>query len=391
VRQTGSQADRPLRHEGTPSCPHRPPCPGCPRYGEPDISPAARAALEALAHLHGLTDLPVVSGATSAFRMRARLAIRGRQGAPKIGMFQLGSHRVVPIPNCSVQHPLINRVVAVVRRALVDAEVTPYSEAPHVGLARYLQVVVERVSQTAQVVLVANSATVEPLAACLDLIRERLGDELHSLWFNSHCERSNTILGPGFVNWCGPASVVERFGGAAVHYPPGAFGQNNLDIAERIVEHVRDQVPEDACVAEFYAGVGAIGLSLLPRVREMRMNEVSPHSLHGMALGIAALDAADRAKVELVPGSAGEAVHAASGADLVIADPPRRGLDRGLLEYLCRQPPKLFLYVSCGLESLVEDTARLTSGGKLRLTGLTAFNLMPFTEHVEVVGRFERA
>jgi tRNA/tmRNA/rRNA uracil-C5-methylase (TrmA/RlmC/RlmD family) len=123
----------------------------------------------------------------------------------------------------------------------------------------------------------------------------------------------------------------------------------------------------------------------------MRMNEVSPHSLHGMALGIAALDAAGRAKVELVPGSAGEAVHAASGADVVIADPPRRGLDRGLLEYLCRQPPELFLYVSCGLESLVEDTARLTSGGNLRLRGLTAFNLMPFTEHVEIVARFERA
>ena len=224
--------------------------------------------LEALARHHGLPGLSVVSGATSAFRLRARLAIRGRQGAPKIGMFQLGSHRVVPIPDCSVQHPLINRVVAVVRRALVDAAVTPYSEVPHVGLARYLQVVVERSSQSAQVVLVANSPTAEPLAVCLDLIRDRLGDELHSLWFNAHCERSNTVLGPDFVNWCGPASVIERFGGAAVHYPPGAFGQSNLEIAGRIVEHVRAQVPEDACVAEFYAGVGAIGLSLLPRVRQ---------------------------------------------------------------------------------------------------------------------------
>jgi 23S rRNA (uracil1939-C5)-methyltransferase len=290
-----------------------------------------------------------------------------------------------------VQHPLINRVVAVVRRALVDAEVTPYSEVPHVGLARYLQVVVERGSQSAQVVLVANTPTAEPLAACLDRIRERLGDELHSLWFSAHCERSNTILGPGFVNWCGPASVIERFGGAAVHYPPGAFGQNNLDIAERIVEHVRAQVPANALVAEFYAGVGAIGLSLLPRVREVRMNEVSPHSLHGMALGIAALDAADRARVQVVQGLAGEAIAVASGADVVIADPPRRGLDRGLLESLGQQPPELFLYVSCGLESLLEDTARLTSGGRLRLCGLTAFNLMPFTEHVEAVARFERA
>ena len=66
-------------------------------------------------------------------------------------------------------------------------------------------------------------------------------------------------------------------------------------------------------------------------------------------------------------------------------------LDRVLLEYLGEQPPERFLYVSFGFLSFVEDTARLTSGGKLRLSGLTAFNLMPFTEHVETVARFERA
>jgi len=375
---------------GERSCPHRPPCPGCPRFGEPGIALAARAALEELARRHGLPGLPVVSGATSGFRLRARLAIRGRRGAPKLGLFQLGTHRVVPIPDCSVQHPLVNRVVAVVRRALVDADVSPYAEAAHVGLARYLQVVVERGSQSAQVVLVANSPTVDPLAPCLDLIRERLGDELHSLWFNAHCERSNTILGPDFRHWCGPASVIERFGGAAVHYPPGAFGQNNLDVAERIVEHVCAQVPDGARVTEFYAGVGAIGLSMLSRVGQVRMNEVSPHALQGLSLGLADLDPAHRARAEVVPGPASDAVQAASGADVVIADPPRKGLDRELLEHLCERPPARFVYVSCGLESFLTDTARLTSRGQLRLRNLTAFNLMPFTEHVETVARFER-
>jgi 23S rRNA (uracil1939-C5)-methyltransferase len=375
---------------GEPSCPHRPPCPGCPRFGEPGISPDAQATLDALARRHGVSGVPVISGATSGFRLRARLAIRGRPGSPRLGMFQLGSHRLVHIPNCSVQHPLINRVAGVVRRSLVDADVTTYSESIHQGIARYLQVVVERSSQSAQVVLVANTPTAEPLAACLDLIRERLGNGLHSLWFNAQCEQSNTILGPQFQNWCGPESVIEHFGGAAVHYPPGAFGQNNLDIAERIVEHVRAQVPEGARVAEFYAGVGAIGLSLLPRVAAVCMNEVSPHSLHGMALGIAGLDPASRARVEVVPGSAGEAFLAATGAEVVIADPPRKGLDRELLAYLVEQPPDRFVYVSCGLESFLEDTARLTATGRLRLSSLTAFNLMPFTEHVETVGCFER-
>jgi 23S rRNA (uracil1939-C5)-methyltransferase len=372
------------------SCPHRPPCPGCPRFGERGIAPAARGALDELARAHDLPEVEVISGQTAGFRLRARLAIRGRLGSPKLGLFELGTHRVVHIPHCSVQHPLINHVAAVVRRALVDARVTSYSEKAHLGHARYLQVAVERSSQTAQVVIVANSATPAPLAASFDLIRERLGPTLHSLWFNANHERSNTILGPDFQHWCGPASVVERFGGAAVHYPPGAFGQNNLDIAQDIIEHVRAQIPQGARIAEFYAGVGAIGLSVLGQASEIRMNEVSPHSLHGLELGLAELDAANRAKISVIPGPAGAACRAASEARVVIADPPRKGLDPELTEHLSQYPPERFVYVSCGLESFLNDTARLTSGGKLRLAALTAFNLLPFTEHVETVARFER-
>jgi tRNA/tmRNA/rRNA uracil-C5-methylase (TrmA/RlmC/RlmD family) len=379
------------------SCPHRPPCSACPRFGEPGIAPEAKRALDELARAHGLPPVTVVAGPREGFRLRARLAIRGRLCSPKVGLFELGTHRVVQIPNCSIQHPLINHVARTVRRALVDARVTCYSDTAHLGLARYLQVVVERSSQTAQVVLVANSRTAEPLAACMELIRERLGDQLHSLWFNANCERGNAILGSDFQHWCGPASVVETFGGPRVHYPPGAFGQSNLAIAERIVEHLRERIPERARVVEFYAGVGAIGLSVLERAREIVMNEVSPQSLQGLELGLAELDAASRAKISVLPGPAGAVASTESGAkavsaaDVVIADPPRKGLDPELTEVLGQRAPQRFLYVSCGLESLLRDAALLTAQGKLRLAELAAFDLMPFTGHVETVARFERA
>jgi tRNA/tmRNA/rRNA uracil-C5-methylase (TrmA/RlmC/RlmD family) len=338
-----------------------------------------------------LPDVPVISGQSTAFRHRARLAIRGRLGVPKLGLFELGTHRVVHIPNCVVHHPLINRVANIVRRALVDAKLTSYSDTAHAGLARYLQVVVERASQTAQVVLVGNGSSPEPFAACFELIRERLGSDLHSLWWNGNEERANTILGNEWQRVYGAESVVEHFGGAEIHYPPGAFGQNNLAIAERIIDHVRHELPEGARVTELYAGVGAIGLSLLSRASELRLNEVSPHSLHGLELGLAKLSAADRGKISVVPGSAGSARACAEGADVVIADPPRKGLDPELTQFLSERPPERFVYVSCGLESFLSDTERLLERGTLRLRALTAFNLMPFTEHVETVARFERA
>jgi 23S rRNA (uracil1939-C5)-methyltransferase len=371
-------------------CPHRPPCPGCPRFGEPGIARLARDALNELASAHGLPEITVVSGSSSGFRHRARLAVRGRLGSPKLGLFELDTHRVVHIPNCVVHHPLINHVANVVRRAIVETRVTCYSDAAHLGLARYLQVVIERGSQTAQVVVVGNSADAEPLADCLNLIRDRLGSDLHSLWFNANLERSNSILGPEFRNWHGPDAVVERFAGPEVCYPPGAFGQNNLELAQALIAHVRERIPPGSSAIEFYAGVGAIGLSTLDRVSGIRMNEAAPSSLRGLEQGIARLTPEEQAKVAVMPGEAGGYSSLACAAQVVIADPPRKGLESEFGEFLSDDPPERFIYVSCGLESFLADTARLVSRRKMRLTDLMAFNFLPFTHHVEILAQFDR-
>ncbi len=333
----------------------------------------------------------MIEGASlQGFRVRARLAIRGRLNSPKLGLFLTGTHRVVHIPNCSVQHRLINRVAGVVRRALVECRVSSYSEHAHLGLARYLQVVVERASQRAQVVIVGNGPDIGPFEACFEAIRAGLGEDLHSLWFNSNQTPGNAILGTQFHRWCGPESILEHFGESAVFYPPGAFGQSNVEIAGAIIEHIRARIPPGSRVVEFYAGVGAIGLSVLSRVDRIVLNEIGPHSLQGLDLGIAALDPDDSRKIEVVRGPAAAARSAALGADLVILDPPRRGIDAALLDYLIEHPPGRVAFVSCGLDALLRDAERLTAGGPFRLVELTAFNLLPFTEHVETLAWFER-
>lgn len=372
-------------------CSHRPSCDGCPRFGETGIAPAARAALDALAVANGLqTPVPVHLGAPEGFRYRARLAIRGRKGAPRLGLFAAGTHQVVTVPNCVVHHPVVNQAAGIVRGALADAGVPPWSDQARLGVARYLQVVVERRTQTAQVVLVANASDAESLSLCLDMIRDRLDPRLHSLWFNAQTGTGNVILGPHFERWCGPEAVVENFGGADVFYPPGAFGQSNLELAQVLVTRVRDHVPHGSRVAEFYAGVGAIGLSLLDRAAELRMNELALHSLQGLQLGLAALDESTRSRIHVYAGSAGEQAAMAGGADVVIADPPRKGLDPALLAQLCAEPPARFVYVSCGLESFLADAGRLCAGGGFRLASLEAFDFMPYTGHVETLAVFER-
>jgi tRNA/tmRNA/rRNA uracil-C5-methylase (TrmA/RlmC/RlmD family) len=105
---------------------------------------------------------------------------------------------------------------------------------------------------------------------------------------------------------------------------------------------------------------------------------------------MAQLDAVSRAKLVVVPGAAGAASAMAASVDVVIADPPRKGLDAELTMQLAAAPPQRFIYVSCDLDSLLRDAEQLTAPRRLKLASLTAFNLMPFTEHVETVACFER-
>jgi tRNA/tmRNA/rRNA uracil-C5-methylase (TrmA/RlmC/RlmD family) len=377
-------------------CSHRPTCPGCPRYGEATVSPRNEAMLQILARETGATLRPLRVGAPQGFRHRARLAVRGRRNSPKVGIFQEGSHRIADIPSCRVHHPVINTVAAAVKLALRESGISPYQEGPHRGDLRYLQIVVERSSSKAQLVLVGlaplNSATTQ----FTDLLQLKLGDLLHSLWWNTNADRGNAILGENWTRLSGPEAVVEEIAGAQVFFPPGAFGQSHLPLAEEIALSIHSAVPEGARVAEFYAGCGPVGLGLTQRAAEVRFNEINPHGLRGLELGLAALSqpgdsqAPARSTTQVHTGCAGDNAAMASDCDVVLVDPPRKGLDPALLHAFVDQPPKTLIYQSCGLPSLSRDLAAILAGGALQLISLEPFDLFPYTEHIEVIAHLNR-
>lgn len=374
-----------------PPCPHRPPCPGCPRYGERALDPTAEARLRELAALGGVTPPGVRHGAELGFRTRARLAVRGRSGSPKVGIFQAGTHRIADIPRCGIHHPLVNEVAAALRRVIRETGVTPYADRPHLGELRYLQVAVERTGPRAQVVLVGNGESPEPLAPAFAGLERELGPRLQGLFWNGNTARGNAILGPRWERIAGDEALVEPVGGVEVFHPPGAFGQSHPELFESLALAARAAVPDGARVLELYAGTGAIGLGLLGRAASVELNELSPHGLHGLELGIAARPPGERERARVLPGDAASHTARIARADAVLVDPPRRGLDQPVLEALLADPPARLVYVSCGLESLLRETRELSGSGRFALESLDVWDLFPYTEHVETLAVFRAA
>jgi tRNA/tmRNA/rRNA uracil-C5-methylase (TrmA/RlmC/RlmD family) len=316
--------------------------------------------------------------------------VRGRAGAAKIGIFAEGSHRVIDIPSCPIHHPLINRAAAALKVSMRELGTSAYADAPHAGLVRALQVVVERSTQTAQVVLVCNASDSRSARPLLERLAARLGPALHSLWWNGNPERTNTILGAQLEHVSGPAAVSEVLGGARVFYPPAAFGQNNLDLFERLLAQIHAGVPRARDVVELYAGSGAIGLGLVARSSSVVFNEVGAASLAGLALGLDALPPEERQRCRVVSGPAEMAAEEIRGDRIVIVDPPRKGLDAGVLAKLTGARPERLAYVSCGLGSFLRDAEALVQGG-LELEALTLYVLFPYTGLVETLAWVRRA
>lgn len=332
---------------------------------------------------------PVVEGAAWHFRSRARLAVRGRAGTPKIGIFQAGSHRIVDIPRCVVHHPRVNEVAAALRDAMRVLRVAPYADRAHRGLVRYLQVAIESGTDRAQVVVVANDRT----PASLDLLAERLattlGDRLHGLWWNGNPERTNAVLGADWHRWTGEEALVERLGGADVFFHPGAFRQSNATVQPALVEAVQRWVPAGGRVLELYAGAGALGLGLLARVGHLTCNEVNPHGLWGLRRGVAARPAAERARATIAPGPAAAHARLVAEADVVIADPPRRGLDDAVRDALARTARARVILVACDVDAFARDARALMAAG-LRPRSIAPIAAFRFTEQAETVAVFDR-
>ena len=134
------------------------------------------------------------SGATAGWRMRAKLAVRGSVKNPLIGLFKEGTHEVVPIPNCPMHHPSINKAVSQVKDAMIACGVHPYQESRNKGLVRYLQLAVEETTGLVQLTLVVFASELQK--EIKELVAFLKKDPIwHSIWVNFHPTPSNRIWG----------------------------------------------------------------------------------------------------------------------------------------------------------------------------------------------------
>lgn len=329
------------------------------------------------------------------WRHRAKVAVRGTSSGPLVGLFKRASHDVCPIPNCLVHHPNLNLAFEIVRKWIQKNGILPYNEMGGKGDLRYLQGVVQRNTGRVQLSLVFNSSVSNKNKRDLWLslikqLRENDTSLWHSLWINFNDQATNVIFGSEWLLVWGEEFLWETFEGVQVCYGPASFGQANLPLFEQMLIRIRELIPPQSRVAEFYAGVGVIGLFIASHCEWVRCSEINPFAESYFQQACALLPKNISSRISFLSSSASEALSILEDATTVIVDPPRKGLDPRFYKALKETPTlKQLLYISCGWDAFKKDYEKLNEEG-WRVCCMDGYHFFPGSNHVELLVNFER-
>ena len=377
-----------------PRCPVVAECGGCQLqhidYAE-QLARKRQQVQDALARIGGLTDVPVHPTLGMAdpwnYRGKAQFPVGlGPGGRPVAGFYAAGSHRIVDINDCAIQHPVANQVLAAVKVLAERYRVPIYDEVQHSGLLRHVLVRVARESGEAMAVLVTTAPEfpggralareiMTAVPACVAVLQ------------NINPERTNVVLGAETRLLAGRESIIERVSGLEFAISARSFFQVNPEQTEVLYSVALDyaRLTGSETVLDLYCGIGSITLLLAQRAALAYGVEVVPEAVadaraNAQRNGISNARFLAGEVERVLPDLAAQGVQPA----VVLVDPPRKGCDAGVLAAIADLAPARVVYVSCNPATLARDLKLLAERG-YRTLEVQPVDMFPHTAHVEAV------
>lgn len=327
----------------------------------------------------------------SGYRNKAQLQV-GREGKRLItGLYSAGSHRLVDISGCEVQHPVVNEVIDGVKRILAELDIPIYDERTRVGAVRTIVARVSQVSGKVQLTLITAVERLPDSRKLVQRIREAL-PMVVTIAQNVNKGKTSLIFGDKTTVLWGAEQLEETLGDVQFALSPRAFFQLNPEQTVKLYGSVQEAaaLSGSELVVDAYCGTGTIGLWLAPYAKEVRGIEVIAEAVQD-ARDNARASGVDNARFyegraeRLLPEWVAQGVR----PDVVVVDPPRTGCERPLLDAIAVAKPKRLVYVSCNPSTLAKDCAHLFANG-YKLEWVQPVDMFPMTSHVECVALLVR-
>ena len=398
-------------------CPISDECGACPQIDVPYLLQVARKNDRIRALFDGLLDeqseFDALLGMSEPLRFRDKIASPFAPGpVPKgagkraggvqrdvlCGMYAAGTHRIVPIPDCPVEHEVGRKVVAAVRRIMLRYGMEPYDEDAGTGFVRHVVVRVGHESGEVLATIVTNgSEFTGSKNFCRELVKAC--PQVTTVVQNINTRQTNAILGGEERVLYGPGFILDTLCGLSFRISSQSFYQVNSVQTERLYNLAISyanrglgdaEAGRPRTLVDAYCGTGTIGLVAASAIEGAKVFGVDNVE---SAIRDARLNARHNGieNAEFVVGDAGEYLKhmAARGEhlDVLMMDPPRAGASVEFLEAALELCPERIVYISCNPETQVRDARILLDGG-YRIARMQPVDMFPHTDHIECVACF---
>jgi 23S rRNA (uracil747-C5)-methyltransferase len=352
--------------------------------------PRARQLSDKEAHARSLVPspvwLPTVAGPESGFRNKAKMAVGGTAAAPTLGILDRDLVGV-DLRDCGLHSPGLVAALEVVAAFVTRADLTPYDVSTRRGELKHVLLTESPDRELMLRLVVRSTADEARVRKHLPWLLEAL-PSLRVVTLNVQPAHAAVLEGDREIVLTDESRLPMRLAtGVTLRLGPRSFFQTNTAIAEALYEQARRWVgalPDIRTAWDLYCGVGGFALHLAAPGREVLGVEVSADAIEAATATAAELGVA----ADFVAADAtAYALGAETVPDLVVVNPPRRGIGADLAGWLEASGVRHVFYSSCNAESLARDLALMPS---LRPVEARVLDMFPHTTHYEVLVRLSR-
>ena len=324
--------------------------------------------------------LPPIASPQQAFRNKAKMVVSGSVERPVLGLIHRDGE-AVDLCDCPLYPASFQPVFAALKPFIARAGLTPYNVARKRGELKFLLITESQQGGVMLRFVLRSTAKLEQLRAALPWLQQQL-PQLAVISANIQPVHMAIMEGEREIALTEQQALEEQFNQVPLFIRPQSFFQTNPQVAADLYATARDWVRALGIDSmwDLFCGVGGFGLHCAQPQTRLTGIEISAEAIacarqSAQRLGLLQVDfqALDSTRFATAEGQVPQ---------LVLVNPPRRGIGQALCDYLSRMAPDYILYSSCNAESMAKDIEMLPG---YRIERVQLFDMFPHTAHYEVL------
>ncbi|MBP3502615.1 MAG: 23S rRNA (uracil(1939)-C(5))-methyltransferase RlmD [Clostridia bacterium] len=321
------------------------------------------------------------------YRNKAQYPIgTDKDGKKVLGVFAKRTHEIIPIKECKIQKEISYQIAKYILDYIKENNISVYNEKKQKGLVRHIVTKVGIQTNEIMCIIVINGKEIPNELTLANNIIDRF-PMVKTVVKNINTKNTNVIMGDKNESIVGRGYITDVLGDYIFKISPMSFYQVNPIQAEALynIAIEKAQIGKDDIVCDLYCGIGTIGIFASKYAKKVYGIEIVKQAIEDAHIN-AKLN--NIKNIEFMCGDVEESFEKLVkkekiNPDVVIVDPPRRGLDGNTIENILKLDVKRVVYISCNPATMVRDLKMFEE--KYEIKEVQPVDMFPFTSHVECV------